>query len=222
MIVRRIVEFFDSIPAPLAVAAVFLVPLLETAIFLGMIFPGEIVVIVGGALASRGRVPLAAVVAAAILGPIVGDTIGYFVGRRYARRVWRGKRREKWSKARLWLRRRGASAVFVGRFTAFLRSIIPAAAGAVRLPFRRFLPWCMAAGVLWGAGSALLGYFVGKSYEKLEGFASHFGLAILAVVLLGFGLYAVRRRLSEHRRRAARRAASRRTRASARRRTGSR
>src|SRR5512134_758490 len=135
MVVRRIAEFFHSIPAPLAVAAVFLAPLLETAIFLGVVLPGELVVIVGGALASRGRVPLAAVLAAAILGPIVGDTIGYFVGRHYARRVWRGKRREKWSKARLWLRRRGASAVFVGRFTAFLRSIIPAAAGAVRLPF---------------------------------------------------------------------------------------
>ena len=79
---------------------------LETAIFLGVILPGELTVVTGGALASRGTVPLFGVIAAGILGPIVGDSIGYFVGRHYGRRYFRGRRREKWSKARLWRARR--------------------------------------------------------------------------------------------------------------------
>jgi membrane-associated protein len=210
-VVRRIVEFLHSFPAPFALAAVFFVPALETAIFLGVILPGELVVIVGGVLASGGRVPLLGVLAAGVLGPIVGDSIGYFVGRRYGRRFFRGKRRGRWSKARLWLRRRGASAVFVGRFTPYVRSIIPVAAGAARVPFRRFLPWCVAAGVSWGAGSALLGYFVGKNYERLELLAQRFSLAILTIVILGVGLYVLRRRLRRRSGRRARRTSARRS-----------
>jgi membrane protein YqaA with SNARE-associated domain len=119
-VIRRALAFLIAAPWPLVVAVVFLVSALESAIFLGLVLPGELAVILGGALASRGRVPLAGVVAAGIPGPIVGDSIGYLLGRRYGRRYFRGRRREKWSRARLWLRRRGASAAFVGRFTAFL------------------------------------------------------------------------------------------------------
>lgn len=183
--IRRALAFLIAAPWPLVVAVVFLVSAFETAIFLGLFLPGELAVILGGALASRGRVPLAGVVAAGILGPILGDSIGYFLGRRYGRRYFRGRRGEKWSKARLWLRRRGASAIFVGRFTAFLRSIVPAAAGAARVPLSRFAPWCVAAGVIWGGTSALLGYFLAKNFETIESLASRFSLAILAVVVVG-------------------------------------
>ena len=185
--IRRALAVLTAAPWPLVVAVVFLVSALETAIFLGLVLPGELVVVLGGALASRGHVPLAGVVAAGILGPILGDSIGYFLGRRYGKRYFRGRRREKWSRARLWLRRRGASAVFIGRFTAFLRSIVPAAAGAARVPLSKFAPWCVAAGVIWGGASALLGYFLAKNFETLESFASRFSLAILALVVVGVG-----------------------------------
>ena len=146
--VHRIVELFLSVPAAVAIFVVFLLAAGETALFLGLVIPGELVVILGGALASRSRVPLAGILAAGILGPITGDSIGYFLGRRYGRRFLRRKRMEKWARARQWLRKRGAKAVFLGRFTAFLRSIIPAAAGISRMPYRRFLPWSVAAGIL--------------------------------------------------------------------------
>jgi undecaprenyl-diphosphatase len=200
-VIRRAFAFLIAAPWPLVVAVVFLVSALETAIFLGLVLPGELAVILGGALASRGRVPLAGVVAAGILGPILGDSIGYFLGRRYGRRYFRGRRKARWSRARLWLRRRGASAVFIGRFTAFLRSIVPAAAGAARVPLTKFVPWCVAAGVIWGGASALLGYFLAKNFETLESFASRFSLAILAIVLLGLGVYLLRSRRKHRRRR---------------------
>jgi membrane protein DedA with SNARE-associated domain len=207
--VHRIVEFFLSIPAPLMTAAVFLVALGETAVLLGLLLPGELAVILGGAVASRGRVSIAGVLVAGILGAIAGDSIGFFFGSRYGRRYFRGKRRKKWSKARLWLRRRGASAVFLGRFTPFLRSIVPAASGASRMSYFRFIPWSVAAGVLWGTGSALLGYLVGKNYEKLERFTSRFHLVILAVLIIGGILYFIRQRFDRRRRRRKRRSAAR-------------
>ncbi|PYQ34528.1 MAG: DedA family protein [Acidobacteria bacterium] len=205
VMVHRIVELFLSVPAAVAIFVVFLLAAGETALFLGLVIPGELVVILGGALASRSRVPLAGILAAGILGPITGDSIGYFLGRRYGRRFLRRRRMEKWARARQWLRKRGAKAVFLGRFTAFLRSIIPAAAGIARMPYRRFLPWSVAAGVLWGAGSALLGYSAGRSYEKLGRMSQELSLAILAVVVVAAGLYFLRRRLLRKRRRSRRR-----------------
>ena len=82
---------------------------------------------------------------------------------------------------------------------------------SARVPFRRFFPWCVAAGLLWGTGSTLLGYFVGRNFETLERFVRRFSLAILAAVILGVGVYVLlgrrsrqslrrRRRRSERRR----------------------
>src|SRR5712692_2278759 len=190
---RCFVEIFLSIPAPLAVAAVFLVTAGETAFFLGLVLPGEFAVILGGVLASQERVPLVAVLLAGVIGPIAGDSIGYFLGRRYGRRFFKGRRRKRWAKARAWLRRRGAFAVFLGRFTAFFRSILPAAAGAARLPYGRFLPWNIAAGVLWGVGSAMLGYFAGRNYETLARRAGLLSLALF-VLLLAAALVSLFRR----------------------------
>jgi membrane-associated protein len=191
---RRFVEIFLSIPAPLAIAAVFLLTAGETALFLGFFIPGELIVILAGVLASRAHVPLAGVLLAGVLGPMTGDSIGYYVGKRYGRRLLGRKRQRRWARARVWLRKRGASAVFLGRFTAFLRSVMPAVAGVARMPYRRFFPWDAAAGLLWGVGSALLGYFAGENYETLARRAGHLSLALLALVLAGTGFYFARRR----------------------------
>lgn len=52
----------------------------ETAVFLGFVIPGETAAVLGGVLASRGRVSLPlliiVVVAAAVTGPLIGYEIG--------------------------------------------------------------------------------------------------------------------------------------------------
>ena len=207
---HRIIEFFLSIPAPLAILVVFLLTAGETAFLVGLILPGELAAIVGGAIASGSRVPLAGILAAGILGPATGDSIGYLLGRKYGRRYFTGKRRKNWARARNWLRQRGARAVFFGRFTPFLRSIVPPAAGVSRMEYRRFLPWSVAAAILWGSGSALAGYAIGRNSERLSRFGERFSLRILVLVVVFAGLYFLRRRLGKKRRRR-RRGAIRRT-----------
>ena len=65
---------------PLAYLVVAALVFGETALFFGFVLPGEIAVVLGGVLASRGRVSLplliVVVVAAAIIGPLVGYEIG--------------------------------------------------------------------------------------------------------------------------------------------------
>lgn len=180
----RLIAAFYSIPGPWAVGAIFFLAAAETALFLGFLIPGEIAVILGGVLASRAHVPLAGVLVAGVAGPILGDSVGYFLGRRYGENVLHKRQKKRWAKAQSWIKRKGAPAVFFGRFVAFIRSFVPAAAGAAKMPYRRFLPWNVAAGVLWGAGSALLGYLAGAKVEAAVRWTSRIGILLAAIALV--------------------------------------
>src|SRR2546429_9946361 len=104
-----------------AYALVFALPALESSAFLGLLFPGELAVVLGGVLAFQGRVSLPLVMASAIAGAILGDSVGYAVGAGWGGRMFklRGGRRlvspERRPKAGGLVRRRGAPAVGVGR-----------------------------------------------------------------------------------------------------------
>ena len=83
-----------ALPAWLALLVVFVLPALESSVFIGFVFPGEVALVLGGVLASQGRVPLVAVLTAGICGAVLGDSIGYLVGRRYGRRMLEGTPQE--------------------------------------------------------------------------------------------------------------------------------
>ena len=202
---KKLIGAFFSIPVAWCVGAVFLLTGAETALLIGFLVPGEVAAILGGVVASRGRVPLAAVTAAATAGAACGDTIGYFLGRR-ARFFERRRRRKGWSRARAFLRR-GGVAVLLGRFTPFLRTLMPSAAGAAKMPYRRFLPWNLAAVVLWGASSTLVGYWGGRSAETIVHRAGLAATGLLGLVLIA--LWALWIRFSRRRRGATARSARR-------------
>jgi membrane protein DedA with SNARE-associated domain len=188
--IQRLIAVFFTISGSWAIGAVFLLTAAETALFIGFLIPGELAVILGGVLASRAHVPLAGILAAGVAGPIVGDSIGYFLGRRYGDNVSHKRLSKRWARAQSWVRRKGAPAVAFGRFAAFLRSVVPAAAGAAKMPYRQFLPWNAAAGVVWGSGSALLGYFAGANYEAVVRWMGRAGLILLgAAVGLAGGFF---------------------------------
>ena len=184
---QKLLDAFLSIPGPLAVAAVFVLAAAETALFIGFLLPGELAVILGGVLAARTGVPLAGVIAAGVAGPLVGDSLGYFLGRRYGENVSHKKLKKRWAKAQAWIKRKGAPAVFFGRFVAFVRSVVPAAAGVAKMPYRKFFPWNAAGGILWGTGSALLGYLAGEHIEKIASWIERVGLLLLAAAVLVAG-----------------------------------
>jgi membrane-associated protein len=160
----------------------------EAAIMLGFVFPGETAAILGGVLASQGGVTLPGILATVIVCAIVGDSVGYLVGDKWGRLVLNlaplRKRQRGIDMALEQLRRRGATAVFLGRFTAFLRAVIPGLAGLSRMPYRIFLPANAAGGLCWGVLYVLLGYFVGQRVEKATGIASDILLGLILVVIV--------------------------------------
>ncbi len=160
----------------------------EAAIMLGFVFPGETAAILGGVLASKGGVSLMGISLTVILCAIVGDSVGYFIGDKWGRSLLQlgplKKRQRGLDSALDQLRRRGALAVFLGRFTAFLRAVIPGLAGLSKMPYRIFLPANALGAICWGLLYVLLGYFVGQRVEKATGIASDILLGLIVLVIV--------------------------------------
>jgi membrane-associated protein len=171
----------------------------EDAVFIGFVVPGETVALLAGAAAKLGHVSLAGVLAVVVGAAIVGDTVGYEVGRHAGPRVLElrmlRKRRRRLDDAREFLARRGGSAVFLGRWVAFLRAVMPALAGTARMPYRRFLAFNAAGGLAWGAAVVLLGYAAGASYARVEEFVGRDAAFVaLALVIIALVVWRLRRR----------------------------
>ena len=159
----------------------------ETAVFLGFVLPGETAVVLGGVLASRGHVSLALLMVLVVVAAVAGPLVGYEIGRRMGDRLFasRALRRVPGGvqKARTALHDRGGTAVLVGRFVAVVRAVMPAAAGAARVPYRTFFLYNLASGIVWGVGYCLLGYLAGNAYAAIESRVGT-GLAVAAGVLV--------------------------------------
>jgi undecaprenyl-diphosphatase len=190
-----------AVPAWIALLLVFALPALESSAFIGFIFPGEIALILGGVLASQGVLPLPVVVAAGIAGAALGDSVGYAVGRRYGRKLLNGTlgrfvNARHLDRAEIYLAERGAKAVFLGRFTAALRVMIPGLAGMSGLRYRTFLIWNVASAIAWGVMSVMLGYLGGSNWQYMAHIASGIGFGVLLVVAGGVlcGILVRRRR----------------------------
>lgn len=165
----------------------------EDALFFGFVIPGETAAVLGGVDASRGHTHVLLVALAVVAAAVMGDSVGYEVGRRFGPRLLRSRlalRHEaRLASAQDTLRRRGGFAVFFGRFFAFFRAVMPALAGASRMPYLSFLRWNAVGGLVWGVGFVLLGYLAGSSYATIQ-HAVGTGVAIAAAALIVVGLAA--------------------------------
>ena len=179
-----ILHVLEHVPSPAVYALVGFFVFAEAALMIGFVFPGETAVVIGGALAGLGRVNLGVLIAVVVVAAIVGDSVGFEVGKRAGpwlleRRPLRG--RAAVQRTLVLLERYGGPAVFLGRFTAFARAVIPGMAGMSGMAYRTFLPWNALGGVVWGAGFAVLGYVVGLSFEKVLTAIGRWALVVVAV-----------------------------------------
>lgn len=186
----NLLERLLNVPSWIVLTVVFLLPAAEASIFLGVVFPGEVALILGGVAASVGHVSLIWVLVCGVLGAIIGDSVGYVVGERWGNRILHstlGRRipLDRLEAGRRFIKSRGGRAVFVGRFTAALRALVPGLAGMSGVPYRVFLPWNMAGGLVWATASVALGYAAGTSWRLAAHYASIFGVSVLVLVAAG-------------------------------------
>ncbi len=188
-----------GVPGPLAYALVGLLVFAEAALFVGFVLPGETAVFLGGVLAASGTISLPALVVVVVVAAISGDVVGYLVGRHFGPRLLSlqilQRHNGRLAAAQERLRDRGGWAVFFGRFTAFLRAVMPGIAGISRMPWRRFLTFNALGGLTWGAGVALLGYAAGNSYQQAAVWLGRSSIVALTIfVLVGLTMWRRHRR----------------------------
>lgn len=196
--------FFDGLlnASPLLVAmVVFALVFAEDALFIGFVIPGETAAVVGGVIAGKGGIPLGTMIAVVVSAAILGDTAGYAIGKRFgprliSRRIF-DRKRPQLEKAQELLRRRGGPAIFLGRFTAFFRAVMPALAGLSGMPYRRFALWNIAGGVLWGSLFVILGYLAGNLYDEVAHIAGSAAAVVVAAVAVAvLVIWRIRRHLA--------------------------
>lgn len=202
--IAGIFDALTRLAQPWGYLVVGLLTLLEASAFVGLVIPGETALLIGGFLAYQGRASLVLMMAVGALGAIVGDSVGYEVGRRHLgpslRRSRLGRRlgEARWERAESYLADKGGRAVFFGRFVGVLRAMVPTIAGLSRMPYRTFLPWNAAGGVIWAPGFVLLGYLAGGSYHQVSRWAGRASAVLLALALLTVALVAAARSASRH------------------------
>jgi membrane protein DedA with SNARE-associated domain len=142
----------------------------------GVPLPGETTLVAAGLYAgATHRLNIFGVVLAAAAGAILGDNLGYLVGHwggyrllvRYGRYIRLSEKRIKI--ARYLFLRYGGEVVFFGRFTAILRTYAAFLAGTTRMPWRRFLFYNAAGGVVWASGYGGGAYLLGRQIERVSG-----------------------------------------------------
>jgi membrane protein DedA with SNARE-associated domain len=160
----------------------------------GLPISSEIVVPLGGALASQGKLNLVLVVLVCSVANLVGSLIAFWLTRRYGERVvlsragrWMGLSRGHLRLANRFFDRFGQWAVFAGRLLPIVRTYISFPAGLSKIGYVRFTLATMAGAIPWNFALAYAGYKLGQHYEQVAARLGPFAvpIAIGVVILLG-------------------------------------
>ena len=166
---------------------------LETGAFVGLVVPGETVMLLGGAVAGQGAINIYLLLAIAWFSAWAGDTTSFFIGRRLGRDfVLRrgpavGISNERFAQVEGYFGRHGGKTILFGRFISLVRALAPFVAGSSGMRYRAFVPYSILGCGLWSAAHILIGYFFSRSIDTAAKYAGRgaFLLATLIVVVVG-------------------------------------
>lgn len=201
-----ILGIVQSVDPVLRTALAGLGILLETSLLVGLVVPGDTIVIV--AATAVGSVPeYFALALTVILGALCGESIGFLLGRFFgprlrASRLGRRIGEAWWVRAENYLDRRGGIAVFVSRFLPFLHSLIPVSVGMSTMSYRRFIAWTLPACAIWSFAYVSVGTFAAGSFEALLNRLHYAGYVFVAIVaVFGVVVFVVKKLLERSERR---------------------
>jgi undecaprenyl-diphosphatase len=182
----------------------------ETGAFVGLVVPGETVMLLGGAVAGQGAIDIYVLIAIAWFSAWLGDTTSFFLGRRLGREfvMKHGPRfgisHERFEKVEDYFGRHGGKTIFIGRWISLVRAFAPFIAGSSGMGYRAFVPYSILGTGLWASLHILVGYFFSRSIETAGHYAAR-GAAALAtlIVIVGGTVFVVRKLREEENREAA-------------------
>lgn len=169
--------------------------MLETSFLVGLIIPGDTVVLISSTAITNLQEYVFMVVMV-IVGSLTGETIGFFVGKYFGPKIrtsWLGRKLgpHRWEQAENYIDRRGGIAVFLSRFLPILHSLIPLTVGMTKMKYRTFISWTAAACVIWTFVYVTLAAVLKDQYEAFAAkydWAGFLFLGIVAAFIIGVSL----------------------------------
>ncbi len=191
------VNLFDahSIVTDLGLAGILAIIFAETALLIGLAFPGDSLLFVAGVAASGtastllggAHLSVAGLFIGAPIAAILGAQVGHWFGATYGRKLFdrpdgRFFNQKRVQATEKWLGKYGTGrAIILARFVPFIRTLINPMCGIVNIPARKFFIWNLIGGIIWTQSIISLGYILG---EKLKGSIDTYLLPIIGVIII--------------------------------------
>jgi membrane protein DedA with SNARE-associated domain/membrane-associated phospholipid phosphatase len=184
----------------------------ETGAFIGLIAPGETVMLLGGAVAGQGSIDLYVTIALAWTCAVGGDVTSFFLGRRLGREflLKHGPRfgfsHERLKQVEDFFSRHGGKTIFIGRFVGFVRAFAPFIAGSSGMRFRQFIPYSVLGCGIWVSATIVIGYVFSRSIDTAIKYAGKGAVLLGALIAVVVGVIWATRylRVAENRKEAVR------------------
>lgn len=178
----------------------------EGAFSLGFMTPGELAVVTGGILVSRGQIEMNILLSVVVLATVAGNATGFYVGRRWGASMLRWAPLQRFfgsaiSKSRDFMLRRGEWAIVLSRVSTPTRIVVPFLAGASDVSYRRFVQFDVPASLGWALVYATLGYVLGASWDAIKEITGNAALLVLILFLLAVIIRWMAARVAANRRR---------------------
>ena len=145
----------------------------ETGLFFGFFLPGDYLLFLAGMFVATGKldVSIFILIVGLIAAAVGGNFVGYWFGNKtgpvlYQREDTFFFKKKYLKAAEAYYRKQGAFALIMGRFIPIVRTFAPIIAGIVKLDFNKFTFYNIAGAFLWITSLTLLGFFLGRSFEK--------------------------------------------------------
>ena len=166
-----------------------LLAFLETGAFIGLVVPGETVMLIGGAVAGQGAVDIYLLIAIGWFAAWLGDTTSFYVGRRLGRgfvmrhgpRV--GISEQRFARVEDYFQRHGGKTILIGRFVSLVRALAPFVAGSSGMRYRAFVPYSILGTGIWASAHILIGYIFSRSIDSAAEYAGR-GAFILGTLIV--------------------------------------
>jgi membrane protein DedA with SNARE-associated domain/membrane-associated phospholipid phosphatase len=206
---KKVIEDVAQALGSFTYVLVALFAFLETGAFIGLVAPGETIVIAGGVIAGQGEIELLPLIGLVWLCAMLGDTTSFFIGRRLGRGFLErhgpkvGLTHARLQQVDRYFDRHGGKTILIGRFIGLVRAVAPFIAGSSGLRYGRFLPYSVVGTGLWATAFCVLGYIFWESFNRVAEIAGRAVTAfgIVAAVVVGVVWIVRRLRDPEERRR---------------------
>ncbi len=172
----------------------------ESGLFFGFFLPGDSLLFTAGLFASQGHLPLNVLLIGSAFAAIVGDSVGYAFGKRVGPALFSKEdsflfHKKHALRAETFYQKYGVKTILFARFVPIVRTFAPIVAGIGKMPYKTFISWNIAGGLLWTQLSILSGYYLGQVVPGIDTYIEYVIVGIIVVSILPIAIEILRERL---------------------------